>query len=89
MKLLPVVYAFANANANQKRRLGEFYFRRVLEPADVGRLRELVDEMAVRDACEKLIERYREESAQALASAPAASEEGRAAIQALSDELTR
>ena len=87
MKLLPVVYAFSNANANQKRRMGEFYFKRVLEPSDVGSLRELVDEMAVRDACEELIARYREESAEALASADV-SEEGRTAIQALSDELT-
>ena len=88
MKLLPVVYAFSNANANQKRRMGEFYFKRVLEPDDVGRLRELVDEMAVRDACEELIARYRDDSARALADA-GVSEEGRAAIQALSDELIR
>ena len=87
MKLLPVVYAFSNANANQKRRMGEFYFKRVLEPSDVGRLRELVDEMEVRDACEELIEGYRERYAQGLAAADV-SEEGRAAILALSDELT-
>ncbi len=87
MKLLPVVYAFSNANANQKRRMGEFYFKRVLEPDDVGRLRELVDEMSVRDACDGLIARYRDDSARALADA-GVSEEGRAAIQALSDELT-
>ncbi len=89
MKLLPVVYAFANANPNQKRRLGEFYFKRVLEPDDVIRLRDLVDEMAVREACEGLIGRHRGDAAQALAAAPDVSDDDRAAIGALSDELSR
>ena len=89
MKLLPVVYAFENANPNQKRRLGEFYFKRVLEPDDVIRLRHLVDEMAVREACEGLIARHRGDAAQALAAAPDVSDDDRAAIGALSDELSR
>ena len=89
MKLLPIVYAFRQANPNEKRRLGEFYFKRVLEPDDVRRLRDLVGEMAVRESCESLIARYREESAQALADAPNVSDEGKAAINALADALTR
>ena len=89
MKLLPVVYAFANANPNQKRRLGEFYFKRVLEPDDVTRLRDLVDEMAVRQACEDLITRYRGDAAQALAAVPGISADDMAAIATLSDESSR
>ena len=77
MKLLPIVYAFQQANPNEKRRLGEFYFKRVLEPDDVQRLRALVDEMSVRESCESLITRHREEASRALADAQGLSGEGK------------
>ena len=61
----------------------------MLEPDDVTRLRDLVDEMAVREACEDLIARHHGDAAQALAAAPDVSDDDRAAIGALSDELSR
>ena len=65
-KLLPVVLALEKANVNQKRLMGEIYFKRVLEPDDVVKLRETLDGMGVRDDCEKLVEQHRVEAAEAL-----------------------
>ena len=44
-KLFPVVRAFEMADPHQRRRLGDFYFKRVLEPRDVKDLAELVDSL--------------------------------------------
>ena len=55
-KLLPVVLALANANITQKRQLGEVYFKRMLEPEDVLRLRETLEGMGVREECDRLAE---------------------------------
>ena len=41
-KLLPVVYALEKATISEKRRLGDIYFKRVLEPEDVASLREVI-----------------------------------------------
>ena len=58
-KLLPVVYAFEQSDVSAKRRLGDIYFKRVLDPDDVVRLREMVDEMGARQASENLVGTYR------------------------------
>ena len=42
-KLYPVVWAFEEANPQQRRQLGDYYFKRVLEPSDVNGLAVLVD----------------------------------------------
>lgn len=44
-KSLPVVMAFENASASGRRRLGDYYFKRVLEPGDLPGLAELVNEL--------------------------------------------
>ncbi len=42
-KLYPVVWAFETATPKQRRQLGDFYFKRVLEPSDARNLARLVD----------------------------------------------
>ena len=86
MKLLPVVYALENAKLSDKRKIGEIYFKRVLEPDDVVKLRGVIEEMGVRDACEKLVTQYHDEVVASLG-IPGISEEGRADIERFADSL--
>ena len=44
-KLYPVVRAFEIATPRERRRLGDYYFKRVLDPADAAGLAKLVDEL--------------------------------------------
>ena len=86
MKLLPVVYALENAKLSDKRKIGEIYFKRVLEPDDMVKLRGVIEEMGVRDACEKLVTQYHDEVVASLG-IPGISEEGRADIERFADSL--
>ena len=87
-KLLPVVLALEKANVNQKRKMGEIYFKRVLEPDDVVKLRETLDGMGVRDECEKLVEQHRVEAAEAL-EALSLDGDGKAELLAFIESLLR
>ena len=51
-KLFPVVYAFEQGTLAQKRALGELYFKRVMEPDDVARVRQVLDEVGAREYSE-------------------------------------
>lgn len=44
-KLYPVVWAFEEATPQQRRQLGDYYFKRVLDPSDARSLSVLVDEI--------------------------------------------
>ena len=86
-KLLPVVYAFERSDISAKRRLGDIYFKRVLDADDVIRLREMLDDMGARQASEDLVATYRSAAASALdvaGIAPDAKEE----IERLIDRVT-
>ncbi len=61
-KLLPIVMAFETGAARDRRRLGDVYFKRVLEPGDLEGLATILDELGT-------IERSRELLAQRVASA--------------------
>ncbi len=65
-KMLPVVHALENAKISEKRRLGDVYFKRVLEPQDVVAVRQVLEELGSKKFCEGLVDEYRSE---ALASA--------------------
>jgi len=65
-KLLPAVYVLEKASTAEKRKLGEVYFKRVLEPEDVERLRDVLEELGGREYCEQLVERQRAEGLAAL-----------------------
>ncbi len=61
-KLIPVVYALENATISEKRAMGEIYFKRVLEPDDAIRLREVIDGMGARAACEEMADTLKAEA---------------------------
>ncbi len=65
-KLIPVVYALENATVSEKRALGEIYFKRVLESDDALKLREVIDGLGARAACEKMADTLKAESLAAL-----------------------
>jgi geranylgeranyl diphosphate synthase type I len=66
-KLLPVVYALEHAEVSQKRRIGEVYFKRVLDAEDAAKLRDILEDMGVREKCEAIAGEYRARSLDALA----------------------
>lgn len=65
-KLVPVVYAFENGQISDKRRLGDLYFKRVLEPDDADTLRQILEEVGARSYCEALVETYVDEARSAI-----------------------
>ena len=85
-KLMPVVYALEKASLAEKRRLGDIYFKRVLEPDDVAKVRDVIEEMGARQYCEDLVTRHRAEALSAL-DVSGVREEGRADITAFVDSL--
>ena len=85
-KLLPVVYALSQASLSQKRRLGDIYFKRVLEPDDVGLVRELLEELGARGYCEDMIDSLRSEAVAALAVA-GIPDSGVSTVSGLADSL--
>ena len=85
-KLLPIVYAVEKASISEKRRLGEIYFKRVLEPDDVAKVRGALDELGAKEYSEKLVTRYRSEAESAL-DVPGIAPDGAAAIRALVDQM--
>ena len=54
-KLLPLVYTVENADVSTKRRLGDIYFKRVLDAADVEAIRDILDEGGGRQFSEDLV----------------------------------
>ena len=68
-KLLPVVYALEKGTLAQKRALGEVYFKRVLEPEDAQRVREVLDEIGVRQYSRQRAEATMREGLDALGAA--------------------
>ena len=85
-KLIPVVYAIENAAISEKRALGEIYFKRVLEADDAIKLREVIEGLGARAACEEMADGL---IADALASVDGAGigEDGKAHIRAYIEAL--
>ncbi len=83
-KLLPVVLALESASVSDKRRLGDIYFKRVLDPNDIVSLRETLEELGIRDECNRLLEDSRE---RALAALDRLSEDGRTRVAELAETL--
>ena len=63
-KLIPLVYAVENADVSVKRRLGEIYFKRVLDPADVDTIRSILEETGGREFSEGIVRELRQEALQ-------------------------
>ena len=61
-KLLPLVYTVENADVSTKRRLGDIYFKRVLDPTDVDAIRGILDESGGRQFSEDMVRDLRREA---------------------------
>ena len=85
-KLLPVVYAVEKADVSVKRRIGDIYVKRVLEPGDVTAVRQLLEELGAREYCEELVEQHRAEAEAAL-TVPGVSTEGAGAVKDVIESL--
>ena len=83
---MPVVYAFEKAPISEKRKLGDIYFKRVLEPGDVGEIRRVVEGLGAREYCDELVETNRAEALQA-ARASDVSESGLEIVSRFADTL--
>lgn len=55
-KLYPVVRAFEIASPSERRRLGDYYFKRVLEPSDVKSLSAIISQLGVSEAADREID---------------------------------
>ena len=86
-KLMPVVYALENATISEKRAMGEIYFKRVLEPDDAIRLRDVIDGLGARAACEKMADALKAEALACLQTEGIASA-GRSRIREYIEMLT-
>ena len=86
-KLLPVVYALENASISEKRAMGEIYFKRVLETDDALRLRDVIEELGARAACEDVAATLAREAHDAV-QVSGITEEGRARVSAYIKDLT-
>jgi len=54
-KSLPVVMAFENATPSGRRKLGDYYFKRVLEPDDLPGLAALVNELGGTESATRVL----------------------------------
>ncbi len=61
-KLLPLAYTVENADVSIKRRLGEIYFKRVLDSTDVDAIRSILDETGGRQFSEDMVRDLRLEA---------------------------
>ncbi len=74
-KLFPAVYALENAKVSDKRRMGDIYFKRVLEPDDVMALRQVIEELGAKDAADQALRHHSDKALSALEKSPIGPEE--------------
>ena len=68
-KSLPVIYALQNATGQQKHVLGDIYFRRVMEPDDLGLLIDVLETLGARDYAQEKVDLLKGEAIESLESA--------------------
>lgn len=68
-KLYPVVWAFEEATPQQRRQLGDYYFKRVLDPSDARNLAFLVDDIGGTGQAQSQVEAQLESASDKLAAA--------------------
>ena len=81
-----MVYSLSKASLSEKRRLGDIYFKRVLDTEDVVKVRDILEELGAKERAEELIEHYRAEAADAL-EIPGVNAAGRTAMRDLAGYL--
>jgi geranylgeranyl diphosphate synthase type I len=72
-KLLPIVRALESGEPSLKRELGTMYFKRILDPEDVRRIVEILEEASAMEFSRKLLESHCEKAVDALSGAPVSS----------------
>ena len=72
-KLLPIVRTLEAGEPSLKRELGTMYFKRILDPDDVNRIVEILDEASAMEFSRKLLESHCEKAMDAVAGAPLSS----------------
>ena len=85
-KLLPIVFALEKASVGDKRRLGEVYYKRVLDADDVVKVQEVVESLGVKEACSDIVSQRFADGISVL-DRPEISAEGRSSIEALVKQL--
>lgn len=68
-KLYPVVWSFEEATPRQRRQLGDYYFKRVLEPSDAKGLARLVETIGGTEQARSQIDAHLSEASDGLAAA--------------------
>ena len=86
-KLLPIVHALESGEPALKRELGAMYFKRILDPEDVHRMVEILEEAHAMEFSRKLLASHCERAVDALSGAPISSV-GRATLERLLREMT-
>jgi len=61
-KLLPVIIGLEKATISHKRKIGEIYFKRVLQQEDLNNLRKILDELMVREDCVRILNKSTKDS---------------------------
>jgi geranylgeranyl diphosphate synthase type I len=57
-KMLPVVMAFESATTSQRRKLGDLYFKRILEPSDLPELLEVLEDVGAIEASREVLDQH-------------------------------
>ncbi|MCL0028826.1 polyprenyl synthetase family protein [Dehalococcoidia bacterium] len=57
-KMLPLIKAFESASTSQRRQLGDVYFKRVLEPADLPKVLEVLEDLGAIDASSEVLKKH-------------------------------
>ena len=73
-KSLPVIHALTSGEPQTRRELATLYLQRVLEPKDVVRIAELLDDAGSREYCRALVDTTAQEALETLAQAGIAGE---------------
>jgi geranylgeranyl diphosphate synthase type I len=68
-KTLPVVHALENAEPSTRRELGNMYAQRVIDPANISHLRDILDQSGSREFTEKQIAEHTDSAISSLESA--------------------
>ena len=86
-KLLPIVYTLESGEMKARRELGTLYFKRILEPQDVVRIGEILEEQGALDSCVGRVEEYCQTALNALEGTDLSSW-GRAQLEQMCTDLT-
>jgi len=86
-KTLPVVHALESAEPSTRRELGNMYAQRVIDPANISHLRDILDQSGSREFTEQRIAEHKESAISGLESAGVGPEIADALISLVGDPV--